>query len=52
MIQGGDPDGDGTGGPGYTIADEPPDGRIQGRFGRDGRDVRAAGTTGSQFFVT
>lgn len=50
VIQGGDPAGDGTGGPGYTIADEP----IVGCYGRG--IVAMARTPephsqGSQFFV-
>jgi peptidyl-prolyl cis-trans isomerase A (cyclophilin A) len=53
MIQGGDPEGSGRGGPGYTFADEcPPDGP---RFDRPGLLAMAnAGpnTNGSQFFVT
>jgi peptidyl-prolyl cis-trans isomerase A (cyclophilin A) len=53
MIQGGDPTGTGTGGPGYTFEDEiPADGP---RFDRPGLLAMAnAGpnTNGSQFFVT
>ena len=53
MIQGGDPTGTGTGGPGYTFEDEcPPDGP---RFDRPGLLAMAnAGpnTNGCQFFVT
>jgi peptidyl-prolyl cis-trans isomerase A (cyclophilin A) len=53
MIQGGDPEGTGRGGPGYTFEDEcPPDGP---RFDRPGLLAMAnAGpnTNGSQFFVT
>jgi cyclophilin family peptidyl-prolyl cis-trans isomerase len=52
LIQGGDPRGDGTGGPGYTIALEP-GGRSHGTgvlsMSRRARDVDSAG---SQFFVT
>jgi peptidyl-prolyl cis-trans isomerase A (cyclophilin A) len=53
MVQGGDPTGTGTGGPGYRFEDEcPPNGP---RFDRPGRLAMAnAGpdTNGSQFFVT
>jgi peptidyl-prolyl cis-trans isomerase A (cyclophilin A) len=53
MVQGGDPTGTGTGGPGYRFEDEcPPDGP---RFDRPGLLAMAnAGpdTNGSQFFVT
>jgi peptidyl-prolyl cis-trans isomerase A (cyclophilin A) len=53
MIQGGDPTGTGTGGPGYTFEDETPDDGP--RFDRPGLLAMAnAGpnTNGSQFFVT
>jgi cyclophilin family peptidyl-prolyl cis-trans isomerase len=50
VIQGGDPKGDGTGGPGYELATEPPkDGYQQGSVAMANA---GAGTTGSQFFVT
>jgi peptidyl-prolyl cis-trans isomerase B (cyclophilin B) len=50
VIQGGDPNGDGTGGPGYTIQDEP----VVGQYGRG--TVAMARTSqpnsaGSQFFI-
>ncbi len=51
VFQGGDPDADGTGGPGYIIADEyPPDGFVyeQGVVAMFNRGARS---TGSQFFV-
>jgi cyclophilin family peptidyl-prolyl cis-trans isomerase len=50
VIQGGDPKGDGTGGPGYTIAEEPPkDGYKVGSLAMAKTD--APNSTGSQFFV-
>jgi cyclophilin family peptidyl-prolyl cis-trans isomerase len=50
VIQGGDPSGDGTGGPGYTIRDEP----VVGRYGRGivaMARTPAPDSQGSQFFV-
>jgi cyclophilin family peptidyl-prolyl cis-trans isomerase len=47
--QGGDPKGDGTGGPGYTIPDEPPANGYQS--GSVAMANSGAGTTGSQFFL-
>jgi cyclophilin family peptidyl-prolyl cis-trans isomerase len=50
VIQGGDPKGDGTGGPGYALPTEPPaHGYKQGSVAMANA---GAGTTGSQFFVT
>lgn len=49
VIQGGDPDGNGTGGPGYRFADEP----VQGEYTLGALAMANAGpdTNGSQFFV-
>jgi cyclophilin family peptidyl-prolyl cis-trans isomerase len=49
MIQGGDPTGTGTGGPGYRFADEP----VSRRYERGTLAMANAGpnTNGSQFFV-
>lgn len=50
VIQGGDPSGNGTGGPGYKFADEP----VQGEYleGAVAMANAGANTNGSQFFIT
>jgi peptidyl-prolyl cis-trans isomerase A (cyclophilin A) len=53
MIQGGDPTGTGTGGPGYTFADEcPPGGPTFNQPGRLAMANAGPGTNGCQFFLT
>jgi peptidyl-prolyl cis-trans isomerase A (cyclophilin A) len=53
MIQGGDPAGTGTGGPGYTFEDETPsDGPTFNQVGRLAMANAGPNTNGSQFFVT
>ena len=50
VIQGGDPNGDGTGGPGYTIEDEPVVGEyVRGTVAM--ARTREPDSQGSQFFV-
>jgi cyclophilin family peptidyl-prolyl cis-trans isomerase len=51
VIQGGDPEANGTGGPGYRIPDEHPEGDFEYEEGTVAMANRGAGTTGSQFFV-
>jgi cyclophilin family peptidyl-prolyl cis-trans isomerase len=53
VIQGGDPRGDGTGGPGYSIVEAPPDGIVykKGTVAMAKTQLEEAGTSGSQFFV-
>ena len=53
VIQGGDPTGTGSGGPGYQTVDVPPDdaGYTQGVVAMAKAGFEAPGTAGSQFFV-
>ena len=52
MIQGGDPQGNGTGGPGYKFADEFVDGFIFDKPGKLAMANSGTNTNGSQFFIT
>jgi len=52
MIQGGDPQGTGAGGPGYRFADEIVDGLTFDKPGYLAMANAGAGTNGSQFFIT
>jgi peptidyl-prolyl cis-trans isomerase B (cyclophilin B) len=53
VIQGGDPNGDGTGGPGYSVVEAPPAGLkyTKGVVAMAKTQSEAPGTSGSQFFV-
>jgi cyclophilin family peptidyl-prolyl cis-trans isomerase len=51
MIQGGDPEGDGSGGPGYEFADELPDKSKVYTFGALAMANSGPDTQGSQFFI-
>jgi peptidyl-prolyl cis-trans isomerase B (cyclophilin B) len=53
VIQGGDPEGTGAGGPGYSITEAPPDNLVysKGVVAMAKTSTEAAGTSGSQFFV-
>jgi cyclophilin family peptidyl-prolyl cis-trans isomerase len=53
VIQGGDPQGDGSGGPGYTITEAPPQDLTYGKgvVAMAKTETEPAGTSGSQFFV-
>jgi peptidyl-prolyl cis-trans isomerase B (cyclophilin B) len=53
VIQGGDPHGDGTGGPGYTVVEAPPKDLdyVRGVVAMAKTEIEPAGASGSQFFV-
>jgi peptidyl-prolyl cis-trans isomerase B (cyclophilin B) len=53
VIQGGDPKGDGTGGPGYSVVEAPPKGLryTKGVVAMAKTQFERPGTSGSQFFV-
>jgi peptidyl-prolyl cis-trans isomerase B (cyclophilin B) len=53
VLQGGDPNGNGSGGPGYTVVDKVPAGYryALGDIAMAKTQVQASGTAGSQFFV-
>jgi peptidyl-prolyl cis-trans isomerase B (cyclophilin B) len=53
IVQGGDPNGDGTGGPGYTVVEPPPAGLqyTRGIVAMAKTESEPAGSSGSQFFI-
>ncbi|MET0206899.1 MAG: peptidylprolyl isomerase, partial [Thermoleophilaceae bacterium] len=53
VIQGGDPTGTGTGGPGYSVRDKPPAGTAytEGVVAMAKTGAEPAGTSGSQFYI-
>jgi peptidyl-prolyl cis-trans isomerase B (cyclophilin B) len=53
VIQGGDPEGNGTGGPGYTVVEPPPQDTVyrNGIVAMAKTEVEPPGASGSQFFV-
>jgi peptidyl-prolyl cis-trans isomerase B (cyclophilin B) len=53
VIQGGDPTGTGTGGPGYSVRDKPPAGTVytEGVVAMAKTAAEPAGTSGSQFYI-
>jgi peptidyl-prolyl cis-trans isomerase B (cyclophilin B) len=53
VIQGGDPAGDGTGGPGYSVREKPPSTLkyVKGVVAMAKTEIEPKGTSGSQFFV-
>src|SRR5205085_2671742 len=53
VIQGGDPQGTGTGGPGYKVVEAPPDGirYRKGVVAMAKTEIEDPGTSGSQFYV-
>ena len=52
MIQGGDPEGTGRGGPGYKFGDEVGAGKPKHKIGSLSMANAGPGTNGSQFFIT
>jgi cyclophilin family peptidyl-prolyl cis-trans isomerase len=53
VIQGGDPKGDGTGGPGYSVTEKPPKDATytRGVVAMAKTEIERPGTSGSQFFI-